>query len=93
MLNDSELLTCFVLISFAQCRLSKYPWEADESFFSTALSERSRAFVQDLLMRNPDARKPIRTVVHSPVFGNFSFSHRTLSTTSTNITDLDLVTQ
>ncbi|KAK9803106.1 hypothetical protein WJX73_004004 [Symbiochloris irregularis] len=69
--------------------LSQYPWETDLHFFHT-LNDMERAFVQDLLMRNPEGRKPIRTVVHSPVFGTFNFSNGPLSTMSSKAMSLDL---
>ena len=50
-------------------RLQPLPWEADPAFFVRAhLDKGAAAFVGDLLMRLPDARKPIRTVVHAPMF-------------------------
>lgn len=54
--------------STSLCRLSPLPWEADPQFFTNLLDPAASAFVADLLARNPAARKPIRTVVHSPLF-------------------------
>ena len=49
-------------------RLQPLPWEEDPKFFTKALEPSAAAFVADLLRRNPEARKPIRTVIHSPMF-------------------------
>lgn len=50
------------------CRLQPLPWEADPRFFAKCLDPSAAAFVGDLLMRSPDARKPIRTIIHAPMF-------------------------
>lgn len=48
--------------------LQPLPWEADPRFFAKCLDPSAAAFVGDLLMRSPDARKPIRTIIHAPMF-------------------------
>lgn len=53
------------------CRLQQLPWEADLDFFSAHLSREASDFVADLLVRQPMARKPVRTAVHSPMFARY----------------------
>lgn len=68
----------------------QYPWEQHPTYFDDLMSDLERRFIQDLLARKPSARKPIRTVVHSPVFGTFNFSQGPLSTRSNSVMDIDL---
>lgn len=55
-------------LALACCRFVKLPWEENPDFFTDSLPPSARNFVADLLQRSPEARKPIRTVLHSPLF-------------------------
>jgi hypothetical protein len=74
--NENKIKTTppnFVLIV---CRFVKLPWEENPDFFTDSLPPSSRNFVADLLQRSPEARKPIRTVLHSPIFtGDVQVTH------------------
>jgi serine/threonine protein kinase len=59
--SDEEVMS--MLIGFV-----KLPWEENPDFFTDSLPVSARNFVADLLQRSPEARKPIRTVLHSPLF-------------------------
>jgi len=59
--SDEEVMS--MLIGFV-----KLPWEENPDFFTDSLPPSARNFVADLLQRSPEARKPIRTVLHSPLF-------------------------
>ena len=52
-------------------RLEQLPWEADVDFFQQHLSRETSSFVADLLVRQPMARKPVRTAIHSPIFARY----------------------
>ncbi|KAK9841418.1 hypothetical protein WJX74_005338 [Apatococcus lobatus] len=62
-----------------------FPWESDTTFFSQQLPQPVANFVLDLLHRNPACRKPIRTIVHSHVFGSFDFN---IASSYSNISEL-----
>ena len=49
-------------------RFVKLPWEENPEFFTDDLPPTARSLIADLLHRSPEARKPIRTVLHSPLF-------------------------
>ena len=49
-------------------RLTKLPWEENPEFFTDNLPTSARNLVADLLQRNPAGRKPMSTVLHSPLF-------------------------
>ncbi|KAK9808238.1 hypothetical protein WJX73_002206 [Symbiochloris irregularis] len=70
--------------------LSPLPWEADPQFFTNLLDPAAAAFVTDLLARSPAARKPIRTVVHSPLFEPL-FSDSAFDTILASASSLSLV--
>jgi hypothetical protein len=48
--------------------IAKLPWEENPDFFTDNLPTTARNLVADLLQRNPAARKPMSTVLHSPLF-------------------------
>lgn len=61
-----RVLTCCASVS----RFVKLPWEENPDFFTDNLPPAGRNFVADLLQRAPEARKPIRTALLSPLFGD-----------------------
>lgn len=56
------------LMEVSAARFVKLPWEENPDFFTDDLSPAARSLIADLLHRSPEARKPIRTVLHSPLF-------------------------
>lgn len=72
-------------VDVVACRYLPFPWESDTTFFSQQLPQPVANFVLDLLHRNPACRKPIRTIVHSHVFGSFDFN---IASSYSNISEL-----
>ena len=62
--SDEEVMC--MLLGF-----TKLPWEENPSLFEDDLPPAARAFVTDLLQRSPEARKPIRTALHSPILSTY----------------------